>query len=57
MPERALALDEQQRRALRRRRATSREAAPEMKSEITWSTAIPQPVMAIPVWPVATNAD
>ena len=28
-----------------------------MKSEITWSTAIPQPVIAIPVWPVATNAD
>ena len=28
-----------------------------MKSEITWSTAMPQPAMAIPVCPVATNAD
>src|SRR4051794_21118360 len=28
-----------------------------MKSEITWSTAIPQPEIAIPVWPVATKAD
>jgi hypothetical protein len=28
-----------------------------MKSDTTWSTAIPHPAMAIPVWPVGTNTD
>ena len=40
-----------------RPRRTSRAAAPATKSEMTWSTAIPQPEIAIPVCPVATNAD
>ena len=57
MPERALALDEQQRRRARRPRAPAATAAPETKSAITWSTAIPQPAIAIPVCPVGTNAD
>ena len=47
-------------RAARRRRATpsstSCSAAPAMKSETTASTAIPQPAIAIPVWPVGTNS-
>ena len=36
---------------------TSRSAAPAMKSETTASTAIPQPAIAIPVWPVGTKRD
>ena len=36
---------------------TSRSAAPAMKSATTASTAIPQPAIAIPVWPVGTNSD
>ena len=34
---------------------TSRSAAPARKSETTASTAIPQPAIAIPVWPVGTK--
>ena len=36
---------------------TRRSAAPARKSETTASTAIPQPAIAIPVWPVGTNTD
>ena len=47
------------RRAARRRgdapSTTSCSAAPAMKSATTASTAIPQPAIAIPVWPVGTN--
>ena len=36
---------------------TSRSAAPARKSATTASTAIPQPAIAIPVWPVGTKTD
>ena len=36
---------------------TSHSAAPARKSETTASTAIPQPAIAIPVWPVGTKTD
>jgi hypothetical protein len=36
---------------------TSRSAAPARKSAMTASTAIPQPAIAIPVWPVGTKTD
>ena len=36
---------------------TSRSAAPARKSATTASTAIPQPAMAIPVWPVGTKTE
>ena len=46
------------RAALRRARlpsTTSRSAAPAMKSATTASTAMPQPAIAMPVWPVGTK--
>src|SRR3954454_18327492 len=36
--------------------STSRSAAPAMKSATTASTEIPQPAIAMPVWPVGTNS-
>src|SRR5581483_6987442 len=36
---------------------TSRSAAPAMKSDTTASTAIPQPAIAMPVWPVGTKIE
>ena len=50
-----LTLDQHDVRVLRFPRSTNRSAAPAMKSATTASTAMPQPSIMIPVWPVATN--
>ena len=57
MRERALALDEEQLSPRAAPSTTSRSAAPAMKSATTASTAMPQPAIAMPVWPVGTNCD
>ena len=57
MGERALALDEQQLAAAAGPSTTSRSAAPARKSDTTASTAMPQPAIAMPVWPVGTKTD
>ena len=57
MEQRSLALDEQQLAPRACPSTTSRSAAPAMKSATTASTEIPQPAIAIPVWPVGTNSD
>ncbi len=57
MEQRALALDpEKLVRRDRCLRARAVSAAPAMKSATTASTEIPQPAIAIPVWPVGTNS-